>query len=293
MSIKTKAVLAVILSALFGGAVGSATKIGLLNIPPLSFSFIRFFIASLCILPFFLIEKPRFDRTFIKMALISTLPTINVGLFVFGVRLTTASISQMLYSATTLLSAVFAFIIIKEKVSLKKWLFIILGLAGTLITLLLPLIETGSPFKGNLFGNILIFTGVIFWSMYLVLSKSLHKKYSPTVITSMFFFVSAVIFFFFFVIDLKNSSDWLYQINFSSVISLLYVALGATVATYFLIQYSIKLGGPIIASLTFYLMPIFAYFWAFILLGEKLTIGLVSGTLVVFLSVILINYFSS
>ena len=54
MTDKTKAIFVILLGSIIGGAVSSVTKIGLVKIPPFSFSFIRFFIASTLMLPFFL-----------------------------------------------------------------------------------------------------------------------------------------------------------------------------------------------------------------------------------------------
>ena len=57
MTDKTKAILVIVVGSIIGGAVSSVTKIGLVKIPPFSFSFIRFFIASTLLLPFFLKAK--------------------------------------------------------------------------------------------------------------------------------------------------------------------------------------------------------------------------------------------
>src|SRR3989338_1746182 len=111
MSNKTKAILAILIGSVLGGAVSSVTKIGLVKIPPFSFSFIRFFIASICLLPFFLRTKIKFDRKFQSLILLSLLPTLNVALFVLGIKTTTASISQMLYAGTTILVGVLGYVL--------------------------------------------------------------------------------------------------------------------------------------------------------------------------------------
>ena len=49
------------------------------------------------------------------------------------------------------------------------------------------------------------------------------------------------------------------------------------VLVYLLNQYAIKHGGSVLASMQFYLFPVFAYLSAFLLLGEQLTLGLVVG----------------
>lgn len=290
---KTKAVLAVLLSSIVGGATASATKIGLVNIPPFSFSFLRFLLASIFILPFFLSNKPKLDKNLYKVLLVTLLAVLNVGLFVFGIRLTTASISGLLYSATVIFSVIFSYFFLKEKQSLKRLFFVMIGLFGTSLAVFSPAIEKQSIFKGNLLGNIVIFIAVIIWSLYLVFSKKMQKTYSPIVMTSLFIFLSSVLFFVLSLIEIRTNFGWWRQINLSAVLAIVYVSLFSTLIFYLLSQYAVKYGTPVIASLAFYLSPIMTYFWAFILLGEKLTSTLVVGTFIVFISVILINYFST
>jgi len=59
---------------------------------------------------------------------------------------------------------------------------------------------------------------------------------------------------------------------------------------YMLNQYSYKYANPVIGSFSLYLLPVFAYFSAYILLGEKLTAGLFIGTVIVFISIALTTY---
>lgn len=290
MDDKFKAAVAILVGSVIGGAVSSVIKIALINIPPLSFSFLRFFIASFFVLPFFLKEKVRFDKHFLSLVLATILAVFNIAVFAYGVRLTTASIGQMLYAGTPILAGVFSYFILKEKLSLRKWFFIFLGLVGTVLVVLLPLFEKGSSFSGNLMGNLLISVGVISWSMYFVLSKHYQKKYSPIVITSVFIFLSTLLFLPLSISESATQDSWWQNLPLISIYAVLYIAIPGTVVVYWLNQYAIKHGGPILASLSFYLLPIFAYTSAFVLLGEKLTQGLIIGTILVFTSVTLTTY---
>lgn len=289
MSNKTKAILIIVIGSLLGGAVSSVTKIGLVQIPPFGFSFVRFFIASLCLLPWFLKSKTKFDKSFLSLMLVSILPVVNIAVFVLGIKTTTASIGQMLYAGSPILVGLISYFILKNKLSFKRWLFIFIGLIGVLEVVLLPLLQQNSLFAGDLKGNILISIGVILYSFFLVLSKQFQKKYSPIVITSVFFFLSAIVFLFLSILEIQTGNSWYLNLQASSIYSVLYVALFATVAGYVLGQYAIKYSTPTIASLGFYLQPIFAYLSAFVLLGEQLTAGLIAGTIIVFVSVGLIS----
>src|SRR3989344_4556855 len=97
-----KALLAVIFAALVGGGIPVMGKISLVIVPPTVFTFLRFLIATLCMAPFAL-PLPKIDRgLFIKILLVCLFATLNVTLFPFGIRLTTATIGQLLYAGTLL-----------------------------------------------------------------------------------------------------------------------------------------------------------------------------------------------
>lgn len=289
MTNKTKAILAILIGSLIGGATSSVTKIGLLKIPPFTFTFIRFFIASLCLLPFF-IKKLKLNRRVVPLLLLSLLPTTNVALFVIGVKTTTASIAQMLYAGTPVLAGVISYLLLKTKVTVRRWFFILLGLIGVILVIALPLIEKNSLYAGDLKGNILISIGVIFWSLYFVLSKRYQKKFSPITLTTGFFMTATIVFFFLSFFEFSTANRWWLHLTTSSYLSLAYITFISTVGSYLLQQYAIKFSSPVIASFSFYLVPIFSYFSAFILLGERLTQGLLIGTILVFISIALTTY---
>lgn len=290
MDNKVKAIIVILIGAIIGGAVSPVTKIGLVKIPPFSFSFIRFFLASICLLPFFLKAKIRFDKDFAHLIFLSLLPTVNVALFVLGLKTTTASIGQMLYAGAPIITGVISFTFFKNKLSYKKWIYILMGLVGVFLAILLPLIEKNSLYAGDLRGNILISLGVFLFTIYLVCSKQYQKKYSPLVISSVFIFLSTVVFFFLSFLEFSSNNTWWINLSPSSIFAVFYVSVPGTVLAYILVQYAVKFGGSLLASLSYYLLPVFTYIFAFILLGEKLTTGLIVGTLLVFASIALTTY---
>ncbi|OGK08884.1 hypothetical protein A2767_05045 [Candidatus Roizmanbacteria bacterium RIFCSPHIGHO2_01_FULL_35_10] len=290
MSNKTKAILVILFGSIFGGAASPVIKIAIQEIPPFSFSFIRFFIASVFLLPMFIKQKPKFDSDFRKLILLSLLPTINIGLFAIGVKLTTASIAQMLYAGVPIIVGLIGYFLFGYRMKIQRWIYISLGLFGVLLVTILPLIQKNVPFTGDLKGNLLIILGVMCWSLYAVLSKQYQKKYNPLVITSLFFFTATIVFFFLSFFEFSLAYPWWLALDTGSLVSILYVSLFATVGVYMLNQYSYKYANPVIGSFSLYLLPVFAYFSAYILLGEKLTAGLFIGTVIVFISIALTTY---
>lgn len=280
--------IAIIFSAIIGGAAVVYTKIGLGQIPPFSFTFLRFAIASLCILPFFLKNLPKPDKNFYKVILFSLILSFNIIVFPFGIMLTTATISQTLYATVPIFVAVFSFFLLSERVPSRKIFGIILGFAGTLVIILLPEINHGNPSAGNLAGNLILIVTVAATSLYNTLSKKFQKQYAPLQLTAIFIFTTTVLLAFLAGFELlKNPALWKHA-PIQAFGEAAYVGLFGTVIYYVLTQYIIKHASPLIASLMFYLLPISAFVWAYLLLGEQITSGLIFGALLTFAGVFLI-----
>lgn len=282
MSDKQKGLLSILVLSVLSGSTAAVVKIGLVSIPPLSFAFVRFLIAGIIILPFLRKENL---RSVWDLVPISFLGTINIIFFVIGIKTTTATIAQLLYAGVPLLTALILFISLKERLAFRKVLGITLGFLGVTFVVFLPIFEKGTKFSGDLLGNFLIVIGVISWSFYAVLSKDKLKSFSPFLMTAVFIWVTLLTLLPLSVFESVQYSDWWKGLSLSSVLSLIYVGTVSTIFTYLLNQYAIKHGGSVFASMQFYLIPVSAYLFAFLLLGENLTTGLVVGAVFALLGV--------
>lgn len=278
MSPRKIALIAVVLGALLNGASAAFTKKGVGEIPPLSFAFLRMVVASLVVLPFFLKQKGHSLVVMREITPISFFATINVIFFVLGMKLTSGNIGAVLYVAVPLVTTIILYFLFQEKLSKHKLLGVLLGFSGGLIITLLPLLEKGSPFSGNLLGNFFLICAIISWSFYLVYSKRLQKKYSPFMVTSNFIFVTALVLFPFFLWDLQQHAGWWQQVSIWGISAVLYLGIVITIGAYTLNQYAIKHGGSVFAATTFYLFPIFGFTANFFMLGEHVTTGLIIGS---------------
>lgn len=284
MSDKQKALIFMLLVSVIGGLTSPVIKIGLVSIPPLSFAFIRFLIAGLLILPFLVGRKDL--KSLWKLMPLSLLMSFNIILFILGLKTTTATISQILYAVSPLLVALFLFILFKERLTKGKAIGIAVGFLGVVIVVLLPVLEKGTKFSGDLIGNILITCGAVLSSLYLTYSRKAHTdRLSPFIITSSSILVTCIVLFPLFLFESANQSGWWNSLTSSSVFAVIYISTVSTVLNYILLQYSIKHGGSILTSMQHYLAPPLAFVFSYFLLGEQLTAGLVIGGILVLLGV--------
>lgn len=283
MTDRQKSIIFVLIASVLTGATATVIKIGLVNFPPLSFAFARFLIAGIAISPF--LFKKNFPRALLQLAPVSLFGAVNIAVFILGIKLTTATIGQLLYAGIPLLIGLFLYFLFKERITRNKEVGIVVGFLGVFIVVLLPIFETGSKFSGNLLGNLLIIIGVICSALYNIYTKKKQRKFSPFMITAAFIWTTAIVLL---PLSLWESSvhyNWWNNLSLSSIFSLIYIAIVSTIIIYLLIQYAIKHGDSILASMQYYLAPIFSYVFASLVLGERLTLGLFIGATLVLLGV--------
>jgi len=275
MKKQTLTLLAFFGMVVIGGGNAVVAKIILNEITPIAYVFFRFLIASWLIILLWFKEKPKLDKNILKVLLVSLFSTINIFLFAYGIRLTTAISAQMIYSFVPIMTAIISYFLIKEKITYKKSLGILLCFIGTMIVVVLPKISQVSQ-SDNLTGNMLILLGAGLFAFYPVLSKKLQVDYSPLFLTVGFLTITALIGGIMFFLNGGNLKI-LSQMSSKALIALLYTSILGTGVFYLLTQQVIKYGSPLLAMLSLNLVPVSTILWAGILLGEKLSLGVLIG----------------
>lgn len=287
MSNKTKALLAVLAIAVFSGGTAPYIKLALTKIPPFTFTFIRFFLSFLIILPIFLYKiKPKFNKDNWKLIYLSLLLTGNIILFAIGVRLTMASVAQIIYSFAPLLIFLMSFFTLREKITFRKILGVIIGFIGVNIIVTMPLFSKATTINNGsnaLLGNLLIFIGCVGYSYYTVLSKKFLKVYSPLWLTISFILTTALVSLIFIPFEYSSLKPLMSYWDMSVLWPVIYVIVIGTVMAFFLQQYAIDKGTPLIASLMQYIFSPSTIIWSYFILGEKLNIYLGVGLSVILL----------
>lgn len=285
-----KSLFLIILAAFVGGAIPVYAKIALTQFPVISFTFVRFFLAALILLPVLLLQKKSINfKSFKKIAPIALLGSGNVVLFAIGVRYTTASASQMLYTMAPLLVGILSYFLIKDKIGLKKIIGIIVGFLGSLLIILLPVITGNNSLNGGTVGNLIVFAAVCSFSLYSVFSKNLQKNFSSTEITFWFAATTLLAMTILLPFDLIGHSAWVGNVSGKALFGAIYVGVLGTGIFYLLHQMAIKNSTPVIASTISYLQPAFTIIWAFGLLNEKLSLGFIIGGILAFIGVGLVT----
>jgi len=282
--------LGIISTSLFFSVVPILTKLLYQSFEPIPLGFLRFLIATIFILPFFFIQKRESLFKAIKTIWPYTvLGSFNILFFYLGIARTTADSSAIIYSGVPLITAVLSYFLIRERLSKRKQVGILIGFLGTIFVVILPLFQKGIK-TGDLTGNLLVFIATCLWAGNGIASKKIIQRgYSPISVATVSFIVSAVIFLTLSPFMSKNNFvNPLFSIH--NLFLLLFLGGIVTVGSNVLMQWTVKRTSATIMFLYQYIQPVFTLSISAVVLNEKITAGFLAGALMIFVGVFIATY---
>ena len=209
----------------------------------------------------------------------------NQMLFIKGLTMTSTIHASLLMLCTPLLITLFAFWVLKEKITLFKAAGLALGIGGALLLILSK--EKAGNNTASLSGDILIILNAIFYTIYFMLVKPLMKAYPPL-------HVIRWVFTFGFIMILPfgwmqfSSIQWS-QFEASHFISLSFIVICGTFLAYFFTVYGLQHLGAGVTGAYIYTQPIFAAIVATVVLHEQFTLQKILSGVMIFAGVFLVS----
>ncbi|MEK7451150.1 MAG: DMT family transporter [Patescibacteria group bacterium] len=277
--------IALFIANFIGGALSPLfVKLGIREFPPITFTALRFIIATLVFLPFFIKKRERLSlKDNISLSKNSIFFSINVALYAIGLQYTTVIMSQIFYTLVPIIVGILSYFILKEKFTKNKIIGSLLAFVGIIFLLVESIQKQQSLTFGTPLGNFIIFLAVTSWSFYIVLSKRLTGIYSPITTSFYSFILTMIILGLIAPIELLMRPFNINSVTSSGIFSLLGVGIISSAVSFSLIQFGIKRTTAFSASIFQYLAPLFASITAIPILGEKPTLPLMlGGALIIF-----------
>ncbi len=258
----------------------TVTKIALTEFSPLSFFLVRFVLGAGVTVAFAVARhgRPHFDRRDLPLLVVGALIGVSINQFAFVNALdqTTATSTALLVGTTPIWAAGFASLVGQERVSLRRWALISIGLGGV------ALIVVGGrvmPGGGSLLGDGLALTVAVSWGVYTVIVRRLMKRYTAIQVSS-FMMVVGTFALLPVAVPAGLEQDWS-AISGNGWLGLLYASLLSVTLTNILLFSAIHRVGATRATLFEYLEPVLAVVIATLVLHEQpLLIQIVGGLVV-------------
>lgn len=262
--------LKIILAMLIWGTVGVFIKNIALN--SIEIAFYRSIIGAIFIIILSIAQKEKWDKEDLREDLKILIPSgaaLGAGwvLLFQGYKNTSISIATLSYYIAPVFIVILSIIVLKEKITLKKILCIIVAIIGLLLVLDIKSIENIGD-NNHLLGISYSVMAAVFYAIVVILNKFI-RKLSGFKVTIVQLLVSTIILL---PLTIMNSTRSLISLDALSLGLLLFVGIVHTGIAYLLYFSSVKeIEGQSIAILS-YMDPIFALLIAGLFLGEKMSI---------------------
>lgn len=270
------------------GSAFPMIKIALNDFSAESLSAFRLILATIILLPFVIIKKlptpePRdipviFILGFCGFVIYHT--ALN-----FGETLISAGISGILVSTTPIFSSALAYIFLKEHFSKWNWLSSLVAFIGISIIS----ISKDDYTTINVLGVFIILLASFSESLYFTFQKKYIEKYGFIAFT-LYTIMASLPFMLIFIPEIIND---IHGATFTSIVSVLYLAIFPTIIPYVLLAYIVKSVGVSDATMSLYLTPIVSLLLSYLLLDELPTTLAIIGGIITLLGVSLSNFFQN
>ena len=235
---------------------------------------------------FFLFYQKVESKDILRLAICGVFGVAINQLFFFeGLNLTTPINASIVMTINPILVILLSFFIMKEAISFRKFLGIILGFFGASI---LILNDNGIDFSSShQTGNLFVFINATSYGLYLVLIKPLLNKYQPVTVLFYVFSFGLLYVFPFGYSDLSKVEWSIIPQNI--YFEIIFVIVGTTFIAYLLNSLALKKLTPTTVSIYIYLQPILATVFAIYLSADYLDSKKILASALIFLGVYLVS----
>ncbi|MFJ7951869.1 DMT family transporter [Lysinibacillus sp. NPDC096418] len=274
------------IAASIWGAMYVVVKVVVEVVPPLELVWMRYVIAviTLTIIGFCMKQSWRIaKKDWLIIFLVALFGnTISIVTQEMGTMLSTAQMGAILTSTTPAFMVLFARLILKEKITIKKCLSIMLATIGVGI-----IVGSGQINVSQQLGGFYLLIAALTWALMSVLVKKIPAQYSQVVITT-YSSMIAVILLTPLVLPRLNNLDLSSVLQPTISGGLLYLGIVSTAGGFFLWNKGLQLMNASSGGLFFFFQPIVGTFLGWVLLGETIGISFWLGTILIFSGVFIV-----
>lgn len=289
---RKRAYIELLIVTIIWGFAAPVIKYTLSGFSPAIFLTYRFTISAVIALVFFIMTGFKFpkDPKVLWLTLFNgfLLTTVSLGLLFLGTDKTTSIDANLISAMAPITIAIAGVFFLKERVTKRESVGILIALVGTLITVIEPVLKNNSGF-GGLEGNLLVLASVLVGTIVAILSKIVARDAVDAMTATSLSFIIGFITILPFGLPQILSSNFkvVTSVPLSYHLGVLYMALLSGSLAYFLWHKAEKTIEVSEVGLFAYLYPVFGTPLSVLWLKEKITLPFVIGSLIIAFGVIL------
>ena len=270
------------------GGMFVAVKIAVVYIPPIPLVWMRFLIAIIVLMGVVLYQHKSLKvnrKDLLLLIGVGVLGhTISIVTQEYGTMYSTAQMGSVITSATPAFMLIFAVWLLKEKMTLRKILSIILATVGVILIAGVDNVDTSKQL-GALFSTIAALT----WGLMSVMLKLVPSRYSPLIV-NIYAVITAIVCLTPLNLPTVELLPWDKILNSPEVIfSVIYMGAISTSIAFLLWNKGLLLMDAGSSGLFFFFQPVVGTLLGWLILDEQVTLSFWIGSALVFIGVFLVT----
>ncbi|WDV08690.1 DMT family transporter [Lysinibacillus irui] len=274
------------LAASIWGAMYVVVKVVVDVVPPLELVWIRYLIAVVALGMIGIMMKQSWKiakKDWLVIFLVGLIGnTVSIVTQEMGTLLSTAQMGAIITATTPAFMVVFARLMLKERITLKKCISIVLATIGVGI-----IVGNGQIDVTQQLGGLYLLIAALTWALMSVLVKKVPSEYSQMVVTT-YSSMIAVILLTPFVLPRLQELDLTTVLQPTITGGLLYLGIVSTAGGFLLWNKGLQLMNASSGGLFFFFQPIVGTFLGWLLLGETIGLSFWLGSLFIFNGVFIV-----
>jgi drug/metabolite transporter (DMT)-like permease len=199
-----------------------------------------------------------------------------------GMQLVTPTTGAVIIALIPLLVPIFAYIFLKERLSVKNIIGVLLSFIGVLLVIITRDFELAASSKGLMLMGLAVIAAIF----YSILLKRLTDLYNPLTLIAWQNLIGAVLFLPLVIIfDIKDWNPGMVSIG--ALIPILKLAIFASSFAFLFYSNAVQVLGAVRANIFTNLIPVFTAAFSFFFLNEKLILQNILGILLVIAGLVL------
>jgi drug/metabolite transporter (DMT)-like permease len=206
---------------------------------------------------------------------------ISIAAQFIGTKLASAHMGSLITTLSPVFLSVFAIVLLKEKMTFRQVIALILALIGVV-----AIVGLAGNESQNIWGILFLLLAGISFGYYSAISRKASTYYSPVQLTTIGIWIATV---FTFPTTFFETSQWQLSdlFGWSIVLSCLYLGIIATALAFFSWNQGLQLTPSHEAGVFFFLQPAVGSFFGWLFLHEHLSVSFFIGSLFILVGVYL------
>lgn len=199
----------------------------------------------------------------------------------YGTQLSSAQAGSVLTATSPIFMVIFAYFILHEKITWKKWLSVIMSTVGVII-----IVGIGNM-QGGMMGGCILLLAAASWGLISVWVKQISDEY-PTVVITMYCMIISAVCLTPMELSTINSQTMQAVMAPDVLAEIIYIILVPTTLAYYLWNKGLTMVDASTGGMYFFFQPVTGTFLGWIFLGESIGLSFMIGTALILSGIILV-----